>query len=149
MQYVAAKVGDRGLVAGYDIAEMKTGHPSAKTFIADVYELTPERITSDTGVEAFDAVISDMAPKTTGIRDADQAKSIGLVEHALALAQVLLKDDGVFAAKAFQGRGFDELLKDIRIAFKDVRALRPKATRQGSREAFIMARKRPAAKPTA
>ena len=127
LQYVSAKIGAKGRVIGYDLAEMKVGSPNAATYIADVYELTPSMIIEDSDIEQFDAVISDMAPKTTGIRDADQARSIGLVENALALAQVLLKEEGVFAAKVFQGRGFDELMKTVRISYKEVRALRPKA----------------------
>jgi len=87
-------------------------------------------------------VLSDMAPKTTGIRDADQARSIALVEHALYLADTLLVDDAIFAAKVFQGRGFDELVQNIKERFRKVKTLRPKATRTGSREAFIIARGR-------
>lgn len=130
---------------GYDIvAPRVNAGPQVVTFVVDAHELTPDRVRHDAGdpVIKFNAVVSDMAPKTTGIRDADQAKSIGLVEQALALAQVMLTNDGVFAAKVFQGRGFDELMRDVRKSFIDVRALRPKATRQGSREAFIIAKKR-------
>ena len=49
-------------------------------------------------------VLSDMAPKTTGIRDADQVRSIGLVEHALYFCEDISVPEGIFMAKVFQGR---------------------------------------------
>lgn len=145
LQYLSKAVGEKGLVVGYDLVPVRAGGANVLTFEVDVYELTPARIRADAGLPEdarFDALVSDMAPKTTGIRDADQARAIGLVEHALALASELVTDDGVFAAKVFQGRGFDELLQATRDVFKTVKALRPKATRQGSREAFVIARAR-------
>ena len=122
-----------------------TAGPQARVFQADAFDLTPERLRADAQLgeeERFDALVSDMAPKTTGIRDSDQARSIALVEHALWLADGVLVSGGVFAAKTFQGRGFDALLNDVKKRYADVKALRPKATRQGSREAFIVARLR-------
>lgn len=142
LQYASEKVGERGFVLGYDIVEVRVGGAkNVTTFVRDIHDLTPEQIRDDAKDERpFNVVLSDMAPKTTGIRDADQARSIALVEAAAAFASILLTDDGVFAAKVFQGRGFDELLKDLRKTFKQVKALRPKATRSGSREAFLIAR---------
>ncbi|MCC7380806.1 MAG: RlmE family RNA methyltransferase [Deltaproteobacteria bacterium] len=158
LQYLAEKVGERGVVIGYDLVPTKVSlGGNVHTFVADASELSPLRIEDDLaralGVEDVeaaraakrlraDAVLSDMAPKTTGIRDADQARSIGLVEGALALALELLTPRGVFVAKVFQGRGFDALMNDVRRQFREVRALKPEATRQGSREAFIVAKTR-------
>jgi len=142
----------KGLVLGYDLAppEISTP-PHVRTRIADVHELTVDEIQRDLasarGTESaeaelkFDAVLSDMAPKTTGIRDADQARSIGLVEAAFAFAEALLKPEGAFVAKVFQGRGFDELKKALHARFFEVRVLKPEATRKGSRECFLIARR--------
>jgi len=144
LQYIGDSVGVKGLVLGYDLVPPKISLPShVRTFELDVHELSPDRIRQDAGSDRpFHALLSDLAPKTTGIRDADQARSIGLVEHALYLAEALLVPEGVFAAKVFQGRGFDELIQDAKKRYRDVRALRPKATRQGSREAFLIIRGR-------
>ncbi len=141
---------------GYDIVAPKvTVGPQVVVRVADVYELTPELIRShahlamgwdppkpDSQETGFDALVSDMMPKTTGVRDADQAASMGVVEAALHLALELLQPDGVFVAKVFQGRGFDEIVRDVRKALVEVRVLKPKATRQGSRESFIVAKGR-------
>jgi 23S rRNA (uridine2552-2'-O)-methyltransferase len=148
LQYAADAVGRDGLVIGYDLAAPKVSPgPQVHTFIADVHELTANRISEDLAralgeerAPKIDVLLSDMAPKTTGIRDADQARSVGLVEAALQLALELLKPSGAFVAKVFQGRGFDELLLELRRRFEDAKALKPQATRQGSRESFLIAK---------
>ena len=144
LQYIGKVIGDKGFVLGYDLVPPRVSAANAKTVVADIHELTPEQVKLDAGDPEFTAtvVLSDMAPKTTGIRDADQARSIALVEHALYLCEDILVGEAIFAAKVFQGRGFDELVQDMRKRFKKVKTLRPKATRHGSREAFIIARGR-------
>lgn len=152
MQYLAKTVGQNGAVVGYDIEPVRVAAGDrAKTFVADVFELTPDAVRREiagiTGEDPdgpirVDAVLSDMAPKLSGIRDTDQARSIALVEKALELAVALLGDDGVFVAKFFQGRDADALQKRVRELFTEVKMLRPEATREGSREAFIVAKGR-------
>jgi len=159
MQYLARRVGKKGAVVGYDLEEPSVGAgPNARTFVADVAELTADRIRSDLFalVADFEArprdggpvppsfgphlVISDMAPKLTGIRDADQARSAELVRRALALAQSLLGSEaGRFAAKLFQGRDTDALVSDVKAAFRSVKLIKPEATRERSREVFVVA----------
>lgn len=90
----------------------------------------------------IDGLISDMAPKLTGIRDADQAKSVALVRFGLHLAADLVVEGGFFVAKLFQGRDTDEFVQEIKVFFKDVKLLKPEATREGSREVFVVARER-------
>lgn len=155
LQYLGEVVGPNGLVLGYDlVAPRVVVGPQVAMRVADVYALTPETIRAhaaealgrgpspDEAPLLFDAVVSDMMPKTTGVRDADQAASIGVVEAALHLALALLQPEGVFVAKVFQGRGFDEVVREVRKALTEVRVLKPKATRQGSRESFIVAKGR-------
>jgi 23S rRNA (uridine2552-2'-O)-methyltransferase len=147
IQYLAKTVGQNGAVVGYDIDEVRaTGGARVATFVADVFELDAARIKADlvalTGEDRVDAVLSDMAPKLSGIRDADQARSIALVEKALELSAELVRDGGSFVAKVFQGRDTDALLQRARSVFDEVKMLRPEATRDGSREAFIIAKGR-------
>lgn len=148
LQYAAGKVGPHGLVLGYDIVPPRApAFPHVHVFEADVHALTADRIRADAaaalppeklGSGLFDAFLSDMAPKTTGIHDADQARSEALVESALALAAQLLRPGGAFVAKTFQGRGLDQLLMRVKKTWRDTRVIRPKATRDGSRELFIV-----------
>ncbi|MCB9653474.1 MAG: RlmE family RNA methyltransferase [Deltaproteobacteria bacterium] len=88
----------------------------------------------------IDAVVSDMAPKLSGVRDADQARSLALASHALNIARALVGPRGCFVAKIFQGRDVDAFLVEVKSAFKQVKLIRPEATREGSRESFVIGR---------
>ena len=158
MQYVGDKVGKKGLVLGYDIVEAQVVPMAPRAWkVGDVFELTPEQILTELYTlrhgepppdpehpppMRVDAVISDMAPKLTGIRDADQAKSVELQSQALRLAGGLVKPGGFFVAKLFQGRDTDEFVRDVKRAYKEAKLLKPEATREGSREVFLLARER-------
>lgn len=153
LQYAAKVVGPRGAVLGYDLVPPRVElGPSVKIFEADVHSLTPERLRADLwalkpdadrSVERpFRTLLSDMAPKTIGVRDADQARSVGLVEMALFLASAVVEVGGSFVAKTFQGRGVDALVLAVKKEFREVRVQKPKATREGSREVFIVAKSR-------
>ena len=84
--------------------------------------------------------MSDMAPNITGTRVVDQPRSMYLVELALDLARRVLKPSGSFVCKLFQGEGFDEFVVDTRRSFGKVRVMKPKASRAGSREVYLVAR---------
>jgi 23S rRNA (uridine2552-2'-O)-methyltransferase len=86
----------------------------------------------------YDLVISDMAPKTSGQRHADQYRSYGLVMRALELAKTVLEPDGAFVAKIFQGAEFEDARNAVREVFGKVRIIRPKATRDESYEVFLV-----------
>jgi 23S rRNA (uridine2552-2'-O)-methyltransferase len=182
LQYIAQAVGSKGLVLGYDLAAATVAAgANAKWLVADVHELTPERIRADlgalfgeyrqkralarTGLEGeapalegeapalegeaprlrIDALVSDMAPKLTGVRDADQVRSVDLATRALDLAEALVAPSGIFVAKLFQGRETDLLVERVKRSFEEVRLLKPEATREGSREVFVVGRRRRAA----
>ena len=86
----------------------------------------------------FDVVISDMAPKTSGQRHADQYRSYELVMRALELTRTVLKPGGTFVAKIFQGAEFEDARNAVREVFEKVRIIRPKATRNESYEVFLV-----------
>lgn len=88
---------------------------------------------------SVDLVMSDMAPNMSGIRSADQVKSIYLVELALDFAKAHLASGGTFLAKVFQGEGFEELLADCRAHFKTVKMRKPEASRNRSSEMYLLA----------
>ena len=87
-----------------------------------------------------DLVISDMAPNLTGSKAVDQPTSIYLVELAVDLACKVMKPEGVFIAKLFQGEGFDEFVRHVRTLFNTVRMLKPDASRSKSREVYMVAK---------
>jgi 23S rRNA (uridine2552-2'-O)-methyltransferase len=87
-----------------------------------------------------DLVISDMAPNLTGSKAVDQPSSIYLVELAVDLACKVMKPDGVFIAKLFQGEGFDEFVRHVRTLFNTVSMRKPDASRAKSREVYMVAK---------
>jgi len=92
------------------------------------------------GETGADLVLSDMAPNISGSRAVDQPRSMYLVELALDLARRVLRPKGSFVCKVFQGEGFDQLVIDTRRSFERVRVMKPKASRPGSREVYLVAR---------
>ena len=87
-----------------------------------------------------DLVISDMAPNLTGSKAVDQPASIYLVELAVDLACQVMKPEGVFVAKIFQGEGFDEFVRHVRTLFNTVSMRKPDASRAKSREVYMVAK---------
>jgi 23S rRNA (uridine2552-2'-O)-methyltransferase len=82
--------------------------------------------------------MSDMMAKTTGIKSADQARSLELCELALSVAQRFLKPGGTFVCKFFQSGEFGKLRADIKREFERVEALKPESTRSISKEIFLV-----------
>jgi 23S rRNA (uridine2552-2'-O)-methyltransferase len=139
-QVVAQRVGEKGLVIASDILEMDA--------IADVTfiqgDFTTEEV-YDQLVDVIDGrpvdlVISDMAPNMSGMSSIDQPGAIYLVELALDMARQVLKPNGSFVAKVFQGEGFDAYLADMKQSFAKVMIRKPKASRARSREVYIVAK---------
>jgi 23S rRNA (uridine2552-2'-O)-methyltransferase len=139
-QYVSRILKGRGRIVAVDILPMDS-LPDVDFIQGDflddaVFEQMLEAI-GDSGV---DLVMSDIAPNITGTRVVDQPRSMYLVELALDLARKVLKPGGSFVCKVFQGEGIDEFVIDVRKSFKRVRVMKPKASRAGSREVYLVAR---------
>lgn len=138
-QYCAQLVGDSGRVVASDILEID---PLAHVeFILGDFreEEILEQILKVLGDTKSDLVISDMAPNISGVASIDQPKAMYLCELALDMAGQILKPDGSFVVKVFQGQGFDDYVRDIKKAFKTVRITKPKASRPRSREVYVLA----------
>lgn len=90
--------------------------------------------------QKVDLVISDMAPKLSGIGSVDQPRAIYLGEVALDFALKTLVPGGSFLVKLFQGEGFDAFVSDVRQYFSKVIIRKPKASRTESRETYVLAK---------
>ncbi len=86
----------------------------------------------------YDAIISDAAPQTSGIRSVDTSRSEALCESVIHLASEHLKEGGNLVVKLFQGGGQAELTALLRTLFTTVRAYKPKACRDDSFEIFLI-----------
>ncbi|MDY0029118.1 MAG: RlmE family RNA methyltransferase [Pseudobdellovibrionaceae bacterium] len=101
-------------------------------------EDAPQKLKDALGGKA-DVVLSDMAHNTTGHKYTDHLKIVALVEAGYDFACEILKQDGTFLAKTFQGGAESELLARIKIDFKTVRHVKPPASRADSSEKYLLA----------
>ncbi len=139
-QYASQKTGASGRILGIDIQPIKLTLPNAVFITADMRELDLDQTMATHGIAPpFDVVLSDMAPKTTGIRVTDQMRSLELCELALATAERFLKPRGSFVAKLFHSDEFEGFRKRLRDRFGKVEVLRPQSTRKESKEIFFVA----------
>lgn len=86
----------------------------------------------------YDLVVCDAAPKTTGNRTVDTARSEQLVEMAIWYAQGYLKTGGNFAVKIFQNGDQQRLLKLMRETFVTAKGFKPEACRAESFETYLI-----------
>jgi len=137
LQYASSKVGPRGHLVGIDRAEI-LGIANARLLVGDVLTVTPDELLGE--LSAFDVVLSDMAPDTTGIRHVDQARSEALFERALEVARLTLAPGGHFVGKLFQGPEFKRLIDACRGAFASVKIEKPASSRAFSIEQYVVAK---------
>ena len=137
-QISAAKVGATGTVVAADVLAMEpqTGVTMLQADITD--PSTPARLKEALGGPA-DVVLSDMAAPTTGHRATDHLRTIALLEAALDIAENVLKSGGAFVGKVFQGGATGELLARIKQHFRDVKHVKPPASRAESIELYLVA----------
>lgn len=86
----------------------------------------------------FNVVISDVAPRTSGIRDIDQDKSLQLSKRAFFIAKNKLIENGNFLCKIFQSAEVDKFINELRKYFKFVKTSKPIASRKHSKEIYII-----------
>jgi 23S rRNA (uridine2552-2'-O)-methyltransferase len=147
LQILADAVGPNGRVIGVDIVPIRPfAQPFVKTVVLDVLADDFDAKLLELYDGPFDAVISDMAPKTSGIRTTDEARSLRLARKALEVATTRGRPGSAFVAKLFMGGEFEEFRDEVRASFEEVKLVRPEATRGASMEVYVVGlRRRPVA----
>ena len=138
-KFAVKLVGKEGKVVGIDIQDVKITAPNFYFFKKDAREFNLEDI-KPLGIEKFDVILSDMAPKTTGDTFVDHVKSVKLVLLAYEIAKSFLKRGGNFVAKVFDGAKTPQLKKELSQGFRSVKFFKPKSSRKESKEVFIVAK---------
>ena len=87
-----------------------------------------------------DLVVSDMSPNLSGIDVVDQARSVHLAELAFEFARTHLQPGGDLVVKVFQGAGLDAFQRDVRGHFTKTYLRKPRASRDRSREHYLVAK---------
>jgi 23S rRNA (uridine2552-2'-O)-methyltransferase len=135
LQYAVAAVGAAGAVVGIDRAPLPAPIAGARAIVGDLFVTPDAELLGE--LPAFDVVLSDMAPDTTGIRATDQASSAALFEEALARAERLLAPGGAFVGKIFQGPDLQELRRRMAARFAEVKIIKPDSSRAQSIEIYL------------
>ena len=125
-------------VLGVDLKEIDP-IPGAMLMVQDfMADEAPARIREALGGQV-DAVISDMAPNSSGHPSIDHIRIVGLCEAAVEFAFEVLAEGGIFVAKVLKGGTETELLKLLRANFEKVRHAKPEASRKDSAESYVVA----------
>ena len=138
-QIAAREVGAKGFVLGVDLETIAPLPAPAQTWVADAF--APEllgRLRAE-GRAPYDVVLSDLAPKTSGVHGTDEARSLELARRALALSLEVLRPTGALVVKLFMGGDFESFLREARRIFSRVRVVRPEASvARGSKEVYLV-----------
>ncbi len=142
LQYVEQRIGETGRAYGIDLLPVKVAFPPrVRVLQGDAFAVTLADLTAtalDDALPAVDVVLSDMAPNTTGIRSVDAARSMALCERALEVAARLLRPGGHFVVKVLEGGEMKAFVESAKRVFTTVKIRRPKSTRDGSTETFVV-----------
>ncbi len=139
LQVVARAVGPSGLAVGVDLVPLRPFTEAwVRTGMVDVLADDAQAQVEALAPGPYDAVLSDMAPKTTGVRGTDEARSVRLAERALELARALGKPGSSFVTKLFMGGDFEAFRARLRETYREVKVVRPEATRSASVEIYLV-----------
>jgi 23S rRNA (uridine2552-2'-O)-methyltransferase len=137
LQYIASRIGPGGLVLGVDAT------PPAIEVVPPLYFVLGEVASLDLETiiaisPMFDVVVSDLAPKTTGIRQVDQQRSLELAQLAWEWARQLLREGGHFLVKVFESPDTSALAAVLKKNFSIFRSIKPAGSRPASREIYFL-----------
>ncbi len=138
-QYLVEKTG--GEVIGVDIQEVEIIQ-GADTFICDIFSGNLDILFKNKGLSKFDVIVSDMAPKTTGVSDVDQYASVELNIEALQVVNKYLKPNGWAVFKIFRGEDFNDFWSEAKKIFPDMKTFKPKACRDRSFEVYCIGKRK-------
>lgn len=132
-------VGAEGFVLGVDLKPIEPfPERNVRTIIGDITEEETAKQILDIIPRKADVVISDASPNISGIWELDHARQIDLAQKALQIALEILKPRGNFFVKVFQGDMLKDFVSKVKQHFKDVKVIKPKASRAKSSEMFVL-----------
>jgi 23S rRNA (uridine2552-2'-O)-methyltransferase len=140
------KAAPQAAVVAVDLAPLSVKDARITFFQEDIESVRLDKAIAGRPV---DVVLSDMAPKTSGIPDRDVALSFELAAMAVRACDRFLRRGGHFVAKLFMGESLGEFEALLKARFEQVRLLRPESTRKHSREIFFIGKRFRGAPPDA
>lgn len=137
LQYIVSRVGPGGLVLGVDLTAPKISLVHPLYFLpGDVLSLDFAAIRAQSPY--FHVIVSDLAPKTSGIKAVDQERSLELARRAWEAAQELLTPGGHFLVKIFEGPDIGSLADQLKKAFRRFHRVKPAGSRSASKEYYLL-----------
>ncbi|MBV9947109.1 MAG: RlmE family RNA methyltransferase, partial [Myxococcales bacterium] len=138
--YAAGRIGERGRLLAVDLTPIEVALPPQVEFVlGDALSLDAQGGGPLARFAPYDVVVSDMAPRTTGSRVTDQARSFELFMRALAIAVRLGAPSGAFVGKIFMSDDLPAARAELRRHYAGERLIRPEGTRAVSTEIFAVA----------
>lgn len=139
LQVAEEFAGGSGLIVGVDIAPIAPlPFDNVKTFRGDVAQGQTLHKLINLLPKGADVVLSDLAPRFSGIHHLDHHRQIELARMALNYAKHLLKEGGAAVIKALQGDLFNEFLAEVKANFRVVKVFKPRASRSRSSEVYVI-----------
>lgn len=140
-KFAGELTGKQGLVVGIDLKTVSERFPvHVQIMTGDVIalsEMDADDLSFAVG-KGFHAVLSDMAPSTTGRKDVDAARSYYLCQAALNIARKILEPGGSFVCKIFQGEDFSGFIGEVASDFERHKIFKPQSCRKESKEIYII-----------
>ncbi len=142
LQVAAEAVGPKGRIVGVDLAAIDPPlkNENVIAFCADITQPSVVKGLIDRLGGLADVVLSDAAPKLTGIRAADQAREGALLDGVEALLGGLLRAGGTLLVKILDGPDAELVDRRLRGEFETAKTVKPSASRRGSSERYLLGR---------
>lgn len=132
--YISEKTGNKGKAVGIDKEDIEIAEKPNVSFIKkSIFDLKDSDFK-----EKFQAVVSDLAPKTSGVKFLDSEKSLEMAEKSFEIAKSFLEPGGNFICKVFENESSRELFEKVKERFEFVKRFRPKAVYSQSKEFYII-----------
>ncbi|XP_077980590.1 rRNA methyltransferase 2, mitochondrial-like [Glandiceps talaboti] len=103
-------------------------------------DATQEKIKKVMRKEKADVILSDMAPNASGLHTMDHENIIALCTSAFTFAHQVLRTNGTFLCKLWEGGLSGTFRKELSKSFRMVKIVKPDSSRKESAEMFFLAR---------
>ncbi|MGH7875079.1 MAG: RlmE family RNA methyltransferase [Candidatus Binatia bacterium] len=141
LQVAAKAIGSRGKVIGVDLQTIQSLNQRNIILLqGDITDQVVHGKIKELIGGPTDSILSDLAPKLSGIRDADMARCFELNQTALQVAIELLRPGGSLLIKSFISTDLQAFTTTLKRYFSEVQRTKPEATRQGSSEFYFYAK---------
>ncbi|UCH37191.1 MAG: RlmE family RNA methyltransferase [Candidatus Bathyarchaeota archaeon] len=132
-------VGNNGFVLGVDLYPIKPmDEVNIHIIVGDISDQEITKQIKNILPSKADVVISDVAPNVSGVWEVDHARQIGLARCSLTIAIKIMRVGGNLFVKAFQGDLFNNFIREVKVYFRRVKIVKPKASRPQSAEVFVL-----------